>query len=136
MLRRAAVVGLFLAWSPGLSAQSAAQNLSKIQKLTDKCNKGEQKACTEVTAYAVKKHQPFIVELLKGLTNQRALAHIAANAFWESVQESALEKVTEQALVTYIVRMTYGRTQYLAVQKLTDQAVLAEVAKGNTPRKA
>ncbi len=109
-----------------------AQNIDKI---AEKCNNGNVKACEKLVDIAknTKKNLAVRKAAIEKLTDQTILADIVKNtsSFYSSssdIRKAAIEKLTDQTLLADIAKnANSSNIQKAAIEKLTDQTILADI---------
>jgi len=117
-----------------------ADSTSKLQKLANQCNQGDQKSCQKLAEIAIEcKDVEVSVAAAQLLSNQSLLADVAKSARYVDVITAAAKQITDQALLTELAKNREGNA-YLRVAvtvNLTDKnlahEVLVDVAKKGFP---
>jgi hypothetical protein len=139
-----------------LVQKSASISRGKIEKISKKCQAGDQDACKELNDIALDyknkdgiriaaidkitdqailkniilnfKHPSLIAEAaFNNITDQTILKDIAINSSDDDLKKLAVKKITDQTILRDIVINSSDDLKRLAVYKITDQAILKEI---------
>jgi len=124
---RCLTIAALLIFAPSITRANEA---NKIERLSQECNLGKQKACDELASLAVgEKDVRLRAQAVGKLRDQSLLVKIALSDTDVSVRGSAVGAVTDPAMLTRVaIEGTDANTQQAALAKLNDQQLLGKAA--------
>lgn len=121
-----------VAWAGVILSGASLWGRPNISKLSADCKAGNQNACRQLEQIALQsKNTDLRVEAISALRNQSLLAQLAAGNSDFTVQEAAVDALTDQTMLAKLALQQtdkYSRVGQLALSKLNDPSLLADVA--------